>query len=185
MTLFKIKLWNFEENVKLTYLGFFCVSHMYYMLKCILPCSTTQKIFFLRTKRLDILYHVKFVASKVKLINCQKKKMWLILYELKNLKKNGSSNDFCVSPSQTNFKKIPKQVWPYNREHYGLSKDIGRIIPLPIVPISMISWKMFQFSLVSWNHGQKYEIADLSILLLKIHKKSTQRIIFDLKVINH
>ena len=84
MILFKIKLWNFEENVKLTYLGFFCVSHMYNMLKCILPCSTTQKIFFLRTKRLDILYHVKFVASKVKLINCQKKKMWLILYELKN-----------------------------------------------------------------------------------------------------
>ena len=30
-------------------------------------------------------------------------------------------------------KKIPKQVWPYNRDHYG------QALPLPIFPISMIS----------------------------------------------
>ena len=39
-------------------------------------------------------------------------------------------------------KKIPKQVWPYNRDYYRFRKDIGRVIPLPIFPTSMILRKM-------------------------------------------
>ena len=37
-------------------------------------------------------------------------------------------------------KKIPKQVWPYNRDHHRFRKDIGIVIPFFL--ISMISRKM-------------------------------------------